>query len=90
MKGFGVTIVSPDCGTVRIDPKSFKLGEPENAVFWEMFGNGEKEDPMVAESKKLVALDPGNFVGIFSAGGTWRDVGHARFAGGGDGSSENL
>ena len=67
--GFEVTIASPAGGEVPIDPKSFKLEEPANAVFWEMFGNGEKTDPVIKKSEKLGSLDPAGFSGIFFAGG---------------------
>ena len=68
-EGFEVTIASPAGGEVPIDPKSFKLDAPANAVFWEMFGNGKETDPVIADSKKLISLDPTNFSGVFFAGG---------------------
>jgi len=64
-----VRLASPEGGFAPLDPDSLKLEDEANAAFWEEFGNGDKEKPGVAETLALSEVRPGEFRGIFFAGG---------------------
>lgn len=64
-----VTLASPDGGMAPIDPKSFKLEDEANATFWSKFGNGDDDAPAVPTTLALNEVKPGQFDGIFFAGG---------------------
>lgn len=64
-----VTLGSPEGGKAPIDPKSFKLEDEANATFWDKFGNGDEDAPAVPTTLALDEVQPGQFDGIFFAGG---------------------
>lgn len=67
--GIEVTLASPNGGVAPVDPKSFDLDDEANADFWKKFGNGDEEMPAVAETLPMNEVKPGEFEGIFFAGG---------------------
>ncbi|MBK1828778.1 type 1 glutamine amidotransferase domain-containing protein [Haloferula rosea] len=64
-----VTLASPDGGAAPVDPKSFDLSDEANSVFWKKFGNGDSDNPQVPKTLALSEVKPGEFDGIFFAGG---------------------
>ncbi len=67
--GLKVTLGSPEGGKAPVDPKSFDLEDDANAAFWEKFGNGDKDAPAVPTTLAVDEVEPGQFDGIFFAGG---------------------
>ncbi|MFC7337328.1 type 1 glutamine amidotransferase domain-containing protein [Haloferula chungangensis] len=67
--GYEVTLASPKGGFAPLDPKSLKLDDAANEAFWKAFGNGDEDRPGVAKTMALSEVKPGEFGGIFFAGG---------------------
>jgi putative intracellular protease/amidase len=67
--GLEVTLASPEGGVAPVDPKSFKLDDDANASFWKKFGNDDSDHPAVEETLSMSEVGPGEFDGIFFAGG---------------------
>ncbi|MGB6222107.1 type 1 glutamine amidotransferase domain-containing protein [Haloferula sp.] len=67
--GYKVKLASPEGGFAPLDPKSLELEDEANAAFWKNFGNGDKDKPGVAETMALSDVGPGEYGGIFFAGG---------------------
>ncbi|GHC67508.1 dihydroxyacetone kinase [Roseibacillus persicicus] len=67
--GHEVVLASPKGGVAPVDPKSLKLEDEENKVFWEKFGNADKDSPAVSDTVPLEKIEVGEFDGVFFAGG---------------------
>lgn len=67
--GHEVVLASPKGGVAPIDPKSLKLEDEANRVFWVKFGNGDAEEPAVSDTVALEEVEEQEFDGIFFAGG---------------------
>lgn len=64
-----VTLASPKGGFAPLDPKSLELDEKANTLFWEKFGNANKDKPGVEKTVALSEVDAGDYAAIFFAGG---------------------
>lgn len=68
--GYTVKLCSPKGGLAPLDPKSLKTDDDEaNERFWSKFGNGDESSPGVGETMPLSEVKPGEYGGIFFAGG---------------------
>jgi putative intracellular protease/amidase len=67
--GHDVRLASPLGGFAPVDPKSLDLHDPANAVFWKKFGTEKAGTPGVADTIALAGARPGDYAGIFFAGG---------------------
>ena len=68
--GYEVVFASPKGGFAPADPKSMELEkDKENAAFWKSHGAKEGGRDGVKDTKKLSDLKPGDYAGIYAAGG---------------------
>jgi putative intracellular protease/amidase len=67
--GHHVRLASPLGGFAPLDPKSLDLNDPANVGFWKKFGTEEAGTPGVADTLALADAPPGDYAGIFFAGG---------------------
>lgn len=67
--GLEVKLASPKGGWAPVDPKSLDLEDSANAAFWEEFGSKRDGASGIADTLSLGEVGPGQFRGIFFAGG---------------------